>query len=136
MFRRTRIFPALIGFLVFGATLAHASQPNAKLAKLAKEKLEVARQAFKLAMEDLQTGRGTAEQIYLWSRRCLEAQRDLSAKKSDKLASLKEHLQRMKDLQKVTTELYRTGKATQFNAVASQFYVLEAEIWLSQTKTK
>ena len=136
MFKHTNILLAFLGLLGLGTALVDAKQPQAKPTELAKTKLQLARQAFKLAMEDLQAGHGATEKVYLWSRRCLEAQRDLSDKKADKLAALNEHLQCMKELEKVATALYRTGKATQNETVASAFYVVEAELWLMQAQKK
>jgi hypothetical protein len=76
----------------------------------------------------------TPGEVYNWSVRWLNAQRDLSSKKDDQIAALDGHLQRMKDLEKRVAAL--SGQVSELEASAAEFYRVEAELWLAREKAK
>ena len=75
------------------------------------------------------------EEVYRWSIRWLQAERDLSRKESDHHAALEAHLKRMTDLQNWVIALNRELLADK-DKLAAEWYVLEARLWLEQAKTK
>ncbi len=66
----------------------------------------------------------------------MEAQAELSKKKTDQVAVYEAYLQRMKALRRLTEAQYQAGAASQADALASVFYVVEATLWLSRAKRK
>jgi len=77
---------------------------------------------------------GKPEEVYTWSVRWLNAQRDMSDKKDDHIAALEGHFKRMKELQEKVTDLRELLPAVETPAAA--WYVAEAELWLAKEKAK
>jgi len=105
-------------------------------ADFARAKLETAGQVYKLTVEAYRGGRTDAEAVYRWSRRWLEAERDLGDKKADPVVLLKAHRDRMKTLRETAVTRYRAGQGTQAEALGAEFYLAEAELWLLQAAAK
>jgi hypothetical protein len=107
-------------------------QAQEALAKLAKEKLQAARQAYEAASK-----KGDQEQTYLWSRRWLEAERALAKTKAEHLAALQDHLERMKKLETLALLGEIKDSAPDPLVLApTKFYRTEAEMWLAHEKAK
>jgi hypothetical protein len=136
MFRRAIILALVVGVASVGEpSQARADEPPS-VADLMKAKADTARRAYEASVAALATGKADAERVYLWSHRLLEAQQDSSDKKADRLAALEGHLARMKDLRKLTEERYKQGVAIQADALAADYYIAEATLWLARAKTK
>jgi multidrug resistance efflux pump len=108
---------------------------------LRKAFVDLARKGFEDALKASHQTRRTealilplarSEDMYTWSVRWLNAQRDLSPRKDDKVAALEAHLKRMKDWQQRVTQMHQTGLVTSLDVAAAQFYQAEAELWLAQ----
>jgi hypothetical protein len=67
---------------------------------LLKTRVEAAQRAYELIWHHYQVGQHDEETVYRWSLRWLSARQQASAKKADQVAALKEHLQRMRHLEK------------------------------------
>ena len=78
---------------------------------------------------------GKPDEVYRWSIRWLQADRDLSLKETDHFAALEAHLKRMTDLQKRVEVLSREFLPNTAKLEA-EWYVLEARLWLEQAKAK
>lgn len=77
------------------------------------------------------------EHAYLWSKRRMEAQRDLDeARGGDRFSALQAHLQRMRDLDARVGELYKDKGLSRFEFASTQFYVAEAEELLARERSK
>src|SRR5262245_28391073 len=107
---------------------------------LLKARLDAAQKAYDAAMEGLHQTRKTGdvlllvnkpEEVYTWSVRWLNAQRDMSGKKEDHSAALKDHLKRMKELQQRVTKLREGGLVSSVEPSAAAWYLAEAELWLA-----
>ncbi|HZV07109.1 MAG TPA: hypothetical protein VE999_18655 [Gemmataceae bacterium] len=111
---------------------------------LLKARVAVAEKAYHEAWEELgRTQRfgnvlilvGKPEDVYTWSVRLLQAQRDLSSKYEEQIAALEAHLKRMTDLQKrvkmVNKDLLQPKAESE-----TEWYRLEAQLWLAQAKAK
>jgi outer membrane protein TolC len=103
--------------------------------KKAKAMLEVARTTFELKMRAIQKGEARdMDQMYPWSRRWLDAERAASRSKADRITALESHLARMKQIYDVAQQLQKAGELGRADVVAFQFYIAEAELWISQAK--
>jgi outer membrane protein TolC len=116
-----------------GAAEKPKEQP-ADRAKLAAAKVEAARTAYKATMTAFREGRSDSEKVYLWSRRWLEAQRDASPKLAERAAAIEAHRQRMKDLRKMAEQNYKRGQAPIADVLGADFYIAEADLWLSDAQ--
>jgi hypothetical protein len=128
-----------LGFVLAGGISAPPGRGDAQAAPdPAKAKLEAARITYEALLEVHRQGQAgfDAEKVYLWSRRWMEAERDLSEKKADRAAAAEAHLDRMKDLRKLDVARYKAGQGTKAEALGADFYVAEAELWLARVKGK
>jgi hypothetical protein len=74
------------------------------------------------------------EKPYQWSRRWLEAERDLSGKKAGQVTAAEGHLERMKKLEATIKSLLANKMVGPAEVAAAEFYRLKAEQTLAQTK--
>jgi multidrug efflux pump subunit AcrA (membrane-fusion protein) len=75
------------------------------------------------------------EDVYVWSVRWLNAQRELSPKHEDQVAALQDHLKRMTALKTTVKQLSR-DLLPHFKEDEAEWYRLEAELWLAKAKRK
>jgi len=111
-----------------------SAAPPARVAEnMAKAKRDAARTTYEVIWKNNREGFiPIAEIAYRWSRRWLEAELELASKKSDKIAAYQNHLDRMRELYRITHERYRNRVNTIEEVSASDFYQLEARLWLDQ----
>jgi hypothetical protein len=126
------VFPSLA--LLRGA----AHDPPARVPlELAKAKRDAARTTYEVVWRNNREGFiPFAEVAYRWSRRWLEAELELSAKKPELVAAYQAHWERMRDLSRITHDRYQNRVNTVDEVSASDFYRFEAQIWLEQAKKK
>ena len=72
----------------------------------------------------------TAEDLYLWSRRWMEAQL-ASDLREVKIAAAREHLARMTQLEAATVIRHEAGRESAAVEAAAEFYRVEAELLLA-----
>lgn len=126
-------------FLLAFTVLTSGVRGDDKARDNAQARLEAARKVYNGILDRGQfdpRNPVALEALNIWSRRWMEAQRDLSDKKEDRVASVADHLERMKKLQASVTDWVKAGRATTSDAAAVDFYCLEAEQWLAQAKGK
>ena len=125
----------LLAALVFLPAFGSAAPAAAAREDLAAAKVEAAHKVYEAMVQELRTGRGqaNADRLYLWSRRWMEAQRDVGPKKADRIAALEAHRDRMKDLRKTAEQRYKAGQCSHAEVLSVDFYLAEAEIWLSES---
>jgi len=73
-------------------------------------------------------------QVYVWSRLLLESRRAIGVKPADQVTALEDHLDRMKKLEELVTKIRRLGFGRSYDVGASEYYRLEAELWLEQAR--
>jgi len=119
----------------------NAAEPPKKdagtdMKKLAQARVDAAHKAYRVAVKLVQERIPGArlEDVYSWSVRWLNAQRDLSSNKKDHLSALGEHLKRMQELAQVAGAFTKTGQGSPLDSPAADFYLREAELWLAQAK--
>jgi hypothetical protein len=76
------------------------------------------------------------EFLYRWSRRWLEAERELAEKKEQRVAASEAHLARMRRLEELLNRQMQAHEAARYEAAAATFYRLEAERWVTQAKAQ
>jgi hypothetical protein len=137
----SRVF-SLVGVVLGLVTLAslHAA-PNPAPPKPAVKLIQAKRDAARKTYEAVWRNNREAllpfvEIAYRWSHRWLEAERELSEQKADQIAALERHLNRMRELERITRERFRAKVVPLEEASAAEFYSLEAEIWLTQERGK
>jgi RNA polymerase sigma factor (sigma-70 family) len=110
---------------------------------LKKEKVELAKAAFNEAWQDFTDQGGAVDPVYEWSKNWLHAQLTIMEDKKDRTRAIKEHLNRMKDLEKSAQTQFdqlveimklkpggiRTSKRA---CAAARFYRAEAELWVEE----
>jgi hypothetical protein len=115
-----------------------------EVAMLLKARIAVAEKAYHEAWEELgRTQRfgnvlilvGKPEDVYTWSVRLLQAQRDLSSKYEEQIAALEAHLKRMTELQKRVKMAVKDLLQPKAESEA-EWYRLEAQLWMVQSKAK
>src|SRR5205807_1229122 len=77
-----------------------------------------------------------AEVVYRWSKRWLKAELELSDKKADQAAAYQAHLERMRELTRITHERFRNRLNTIEEVSATEYYIAEANIWMEQARNK
>ncbi|OAI54525.1 hypothetical protein AYO44_14780 [Planctomycetaceae bacterium SCGC AG-212-F19] len=103
--------------------------------QLAKTRLEAARKAYGLVWQNYQEGLwSSAEDIYRWSSRWMEAERALATQKAQHVAACEAHFDRMRRLEKLVRDNYRVRVTTITVVSAAEYYAVEAEVWLAQVK--
>lgn len=118
------------------ATVVVGAAPAADTAALAKTKVAAAKTTYEVTVKAFAEGKADAEKVYLWSRRWMEAQRDVSGKQPDRVAAVEAHLERMKELRKTAEARYRIAQAPPADVLGADFSIAEAELWLAQVKAK
>jgi hypothetical protein len=125
-----------LAFMLAFSPLISSVRADDKARDNAQARLEAARKVYQGILDRAKvdpTFQQTAiESLNLWSRRWLEAQRELSDKKEDRIAAAADHLERMKKLQADVTASKKGGLGTAADVAAADFYCLEAEQWLTQ----
>jgi hypothetical protein len=117
---------------LWGADQTPASN---KLTRLRKAKVEAARQTYQVAWQNYKDGLVPPVEVpYRWSRRWLEAERELTDGKAEQITACKSHLERMREMERIERELRRSRLNPVNELTAAEFYRVEAEIWLAQAQ--
>jgi hypothetical protein len=94
--------------------------------------VDAAAQAYELAATRWQSGRGTVDEVYVWSVRWLDAQRELPLKGRALAAAAAAHLARMKDLGERTRAAVAEGRSPAHDVTATTYYLRQAERWVAR----
>jgi hypothetical protein len=107
----------------------------ASIRDLALAKLEAARKTCRIVAQEYIEGKATVEQVQTWSRRWLDAEREVSKKNAETLAALEGHVERIKDLEQAAQN--RAGaKGALASDAAAEYFRLAAEQALTQEKLR
>ncbi|HEV3341975.1 MAG TPA: hypothetical protein VG125_16525, partial [Pirellulales bacterium] len=129
-----------------GASAAHAVdqevEPSRGQLKVDRSVLErmsaAAAKTFEATHASYEVGTEIMSNVYVWSRRWLEAERALARTDAEEIAALEAHRARMKQLMLKIRALYMTGtkggEMEKFNA--TRFYLAEADAWLGTAKNR
>jgi len=139
MTRRLILGLALVSIIALSAGVPAAPEqgpPPKPENRLAKARLDSARKTFGLVWANYQEGLwSSAEDVYRWSVRWLEAERALATEKAQHVAACDAHFDRMRRLEKLVRDNFRVRVTTITVVSAAEYYATEAELWLEQVKT-
>ncbi|HVX14318.1 MAG TPA: hypothetical protein VHC22_24240 [Pirellulales bacterium] len=109
---------------------ADAPEPNAS----SEELLEAARSTYEFHKALYENGRGpTPEDLYVWSKRWMAAERDLNPAAGEVATALKAHAERMDQLEASTRARNEAGRAHGGDVTAAKYYSTEAKLMLART---
>jgi hypothetical protein len=128
------IFLSLPAVGPFGSTPDPAPDPAAALSQLAVQRRDAARRTYQVMWANYREGRASEELLYRWSRRWLEAEKQLGKRPADQVAACRGHLERMRDVERIVRKLQLSGVTTLDQVNSVEFYRVEAEMWLLQAK--
>ena len=135
MLRRALFTAAVVGSLVLGADAELATaQDVADVKELAKERKDAARDAYEFLWDEFhpyELVNGDGENVYRWSLRWMQAERDLATTQAEHVAALRAHWERMKKLE-AEVHGYARGTIPFQQMVATKYFRAEAEIWLAE----
>ncbi len=103
---------------------------------ISKVHLDAAKSAFEAEWKDFLAGRGNHEKLFVYSTAWLRAASALAETKAERIAAFEAHLARMKQLQKPIAKSYQAGRVPIRDLLATNFFLADAELQLSLTKTK
>jgi hypothetical protein len=126
--------------IVFGFPALLSAEPDAEqaktLAKLAKIRLEAASKTYQVLWQNYREGRRSSDELlYRWSKRWLDAEREVHSPPAEQIAALKSHYDRMVELERIIRKVSQAGQGTVNELSAAEFYRTEAELWLLEAKT-
>jgi hypothetical protein len=131
------MLPCLL--LVAKGTIATGAETAGKQ-KPAEVRLEAAHHAYDESwrrFKPFDLSKGDGENVYRWSRRWMEAERDLATTKEQRVAAAKRHFERMKQLEQ---EVHNYGLLHSTTPIlemaATKFYRAEAETWRAEENAK
>ena len=135
MNRYTGLLALLLGVLAAGPARAGADADTANaLSKLATQRRDAARRTYEVLWADYRERRASEDALYRWSVRWLDAEKQLSDQRADRIAAYKGHYERMRDLERLIRRLRGSGQSTIDEVSATAFYRAEAEVWLLEAK--
>jgi len=130
---------ALAGLLFSFALFTSVAQAEDSAVANAKARVEAARKVYEGRWARLPVDlnwRFDIDKDYQWSRRWLEAEREVSDKKADQIAAAEGHLDRMKKEEAYVKDQVSSGVGSPVDLSAAKFYRLEAEHILAQIRKK
>jgi hypothetical protein len=99
------------------------------------ETLEAARKVVRTleAFSRLGEARVSGEELYTWSQRLAEAERDAATDVAAKQAAVAAHVERMKALETRVLLLRRAQEASEYEAFAAAYYRAKADEWMTRS---
>jgi hypothetical protein len=130
------LFPVLAVLALANGSAGGSDSTDADVSPaLLKARLDAARKTYEwVAKNYIESRPPLGELLYRWSCRWLDAEREVSSRKEDRIAAYQAHLRRMRDLERVARDRFRNHFVPVEEDTAAQFYRAEAEIWLERTK--
>jgi hypothetical protein len=104
--------------------------------ELLKERLDAARNVYKQNMERIKGGIGFPIELLGWSERWLEAELALKDKKEERIAALKAHVNRTREVERMLIVYATTGQSKESDAAAGTYDRVNAEIRYFQATGK
>jgi hypothetical protein len=103
---------------------------------LAVAKRDAARKAYEAWWANYRDRAAPGEWVYLWSKRWLRAENELSSRPDDQVAAYQAHLERMRELEGIVTRMQRArpGLARIDELSTTRYYRIEAEIWFQKSR--
>ena len=124
--------------IVIVAAPAHWAAAEEPLEKLRAEKLAAAKEMYRAVEVGHEAGVNTVGEYYAASKGWKDAAYEIAKTKTERVAALEQHRDRMEALHKQIHELAaanrRGGEADK--EAAARFWVAQSKIWLAEEKAK
>jgi hypothetical protein len=123
----------ILGFVLVALSIAPAPQERVpKRSALAEARLKAALKQYDETWTFYKQSRSGSFPVYYWSRLVLDSQQDLATKKSERIAALEAHLARMNELEALVKKVRKLGFGFSIDVGASEYYRIEAQVWLEK----
>lgn len=129
----------LIAAVAFaGVMMRPSTAADPANASLASRKLDIAKHAYSTMLEMQRAGRGSynAEDVYRWSRRWLDAQREAAPDLAGRRAALVAHLDRMKEAGEIAKKRFQVGVGDQVEVLSFDYFTVEAQQLIEEADRK
>jgi hypothetical protein len=134
--RPLALLTILFAGFAFAPSAPKAATEPAQTTALAEARYRAAVRQYEITWSYYQQARIDTYQVYVWSRLVLDARRELGEAPADHLIALEDHLARMKKLEELVLKVRRLGFGRSSDVGATEYYRLEAELWLARTTAK
>jgi outer membrane protein TolC len=115
---------------------AQEKPKNEKINELLKERLATVKKLAEVTQAAYQQGRATIAEVTQANARLLKAELELCQSDKERLVVRERALALAKEYEKVASQLYKSGQATQASVLAARANRLEAEIAYERAKAK
>ncbi len=136
MSRSTMRRTLIPGLTLAALSAAPAPPPPPKPSPLAEARYQAALKQYEQVWSYYQQSRTDSFMVYYWSRLALESQQDLSDARSDRIAALNAHVDRIKKMQSLVLRVRKLGFAYSTDVGATAYYRMEADRWLEKAKAE
>ena len=135
MSRPTMPRPLFLGLALAAFSVAPAPpQTPPKPSPLAEARYKAAVRQYEETWKYYQQSRTSSFMVYYWSRLVLDSQQDLSDAKADRIAALKAHVDRIKQLEGLILRVRKLGFIYSTDVKSTSYYRLEADWWLEKAQ--
>jgi hypothetical protein len=137
--RRLGLLLVVLSFAPAPADPAAARPPippdqAAALAALLDARYRAAVKQFDETWVYYKQARTEAFPVYVWSHFVLQTRFDMTDKRDEQIAALREHLERMRRLEELVKKVRRLGFGQSIEVGATEYYRIEAEYWLEHAR--
>jgi hypothetical protein len=133
---RQRCHVVLAGLSLAVISFAPAAPADqSRLSALAEARVQAALRQYEETWVYYQQARIDSYQVYVWSKLILDCRREMTDKPAERITAVEDHLNRMKKLEALVTKVRRLGFGLSYDVGATEYYRLEAEVWLMREKS-
>lgn len=115
-----------------GETGEAAANPARTVAQINRERIQNADERCRLATLSVKGGIDSAERMLESFRRQAQARMDSAGSNADGVAILEEYVRHSMDVARSLKEQQEMGRCPRMNALSSQWFALDAEMWLAK----
>jgi hypothetical protein len=101
---------------------------------LAEARCQAALKQYETTWSYYQQARIDTYQVYVWSRLVMDCRRDMASGRAGRVAAIEDHLARMKKMETLVKKVRKLGFGRSYDVGASEYYCLEAELWLTEAQ--
>jgi outer membrane protein TolC len=127
---RVGVVSIALAATILGAIAGHAATTPAPAptTSFAQQRLEISQRALELGKEMYARGLSSdVPELATWSRRVMEAQRELAANDDERNRVVQDYLARMKELESLAESRLKAGLGTEYDTLSARFMRVEAE---------
>ena len=99
-------------------------------------RLQAAVKQYDLTWQYYQQNRVDTRDVYLWSRLLLDARQAVGKGRADRIRACEEHLEHMKKLEALIKKIRRLGFGFSHDVGASEYFRIEAQLWVEEANVQ